>query len=58
MKWEIITDANGNISMRALYYHLSYGSDDSSSWVGAELTGSTAPVPWRLIPADGTGRFY
>ena len=56
MKWEIITDANGNISMQALYYHEGYGRDASSSFVGAELTGSTAPVPWRLIPADG--RFY
>ena len=55
MKWEIITDANGNIAMKALYYR-DYGTDDSSSWVGAELTGSKAPVPWRLIPADG--RFY
>jgi len=24
-----------------------------SSWVGAEIKGSTVPVQWRLIPADG-----
>ena len=55
MKWEIITDANGNISIQTLYYR-ELGGDFSRSWVGAELTGSTPPVPWRLIPADG--RFY
>ena len=57
MKWEIITDANGNISIRAYYYLHGYGRrESSSSWVGARLTGSEAPVPWRLIPVDG--RFY
>ena len=44
MKWEIITDAHGNISVKALEYR-GPGGDDSSSWVGAELNGSTAPVP-------------
>ena len=53
MKWEIITDANGNISIQAFYFLASRDSDASSSWVGAELKGSTVPVSWRLIPADG-----
>ena len=52
MKWKITNDASGNISMQAHYYLVVDGSD-ASTWVGAELTGSTAPVPWRLIPADG-----
>ena len=58
MKWEIITDASGNISIQSVYYHENHGLDasESSSWVSAELTGSTEPVPWRLIPADG--KFY
>ena len=57
MKWEITTDANGNISIQAFYYREGYGGRDaSSSWVGAKLAGSTVPVPWRLIPADG--KFY
>ena len=42
-KWDITQD-NGNISIRSPYA--------PSSWVGAEITGSTVPVPWRLIPAD------
>jgi hypothetical protein len=25
-------------------------------WVGADITGSSVPVPWRLIPVDG--KFY
>ena len=57
MKWKIITDANGNISMQSLYYHgAKVGKNAIPSWAGAELTGSTVPVPWRLIPADG--RFF
>ena len=43
-KWDITNDTNGNISMRSPYA--------PSLWVGAEITGSTVPVPWRLIPAD------
>jgi len=44
LQWDITQDANGNISMRSSYA--------PSSWVGSEMTGSTVPVPWRLIPAD------
>ena len=44
-KWQITNDTNGNITMTSPY--------TPSSWVGAEITGSTVPVPWRLIPADG-----
>jgi len=47
-KWDIRHDSNGNISMRSLFA--------PSSWVGPEITGSTVPVPWRLIPAGGN--FY
>ena len=43
-KWDITRDANGYISMTSPYA--------PSSWVGAEIQGSTVPVPWRLIPAD------
>jgi len=43
--WNITQDANGNISMRSVIA--------PSSWVGADMTGSTVPVPWQLIPADG-----
>jgi len=45
-QWDITHDANGNISIRSFY----------DLWVDAEINGSTAPVPWRLIPASG--RFY
>jgi len=41
-------DTNGNISISS--------PRSPSSWVGADTTGSTKPVPWRLIPADG--KFY
>ena len=44
-----VPDSNGNISMLSRHYN---ASDAISSWAGAELTGSTVPVPWRLIPAD------
>ena len=47
-KWDITHDTNGNISIKSAYA--------PSSWVGANITGSTVPVPWRLIPADG--KFY
>ena len=43
-KWDITHNAGGNISMTSQY-------SPSSSWVGANIAGSTAPVPWRLIPA-------
>ena len=43
-KWHITHDTNGNISMTSPY--------SPSLWVGAEMTWSTVPVPWRLIPAD------
>jgi len=48
VQWDITHDTNGNISMRSLHAQ--------SSWVGAEVTWSTVPVPWRLIPADS--KFY
>ena len=48
-KWDIARDTNGNISILS-------ASFTPSSWVGADITGSTVPVPWRLIPADG--KFY
>ena len=47
-KWDITHDANGNISMTSPY--------GSSYWVGAEISGSNVPVPWRLIQADS--KFY
>ena len=43
-KWHIKQDTNGNISVKSVYA--------PSSWVGADITGSMVPVPWRLIPAD------
>jgi hypothetical protein len=43
-QWDIKHDIDGNITMTSLYA--------PSSWVGADLAGSTVPVPWRLIPAD------
>ena len=43
-KWDITHDTNGNIFMTSPYA--------PSSWVGAEITGSAVPVPWRVIPAD------
>jgi hypothetical protein len=48
MQWDITNDNNGNISITSPFA--------SSSWVGANITGSTVPVPWRLIPADS--KFY
>ena len=39
-KWDIARDANCNISIRSPFA--------PSSWVGAEITGSTVPVPWRF----------
>ena len=47
-KWDIAHDTNGNISITSPYA--------PSSWVGAEITGSTVPVPWRLIRVDS--KFY
>ena len=44
LKWDITHDSNHNITMTSPFA--------PSSWVGAELTGSTVPVPWRLIPSD------
>jgi len=44
LKWDITHDANGYISMTSPYAPF--------SWVGADITGSIVPVPWRLIPAD------
>jgi hypothetical protein len=43
-KWDITQDTNGNIFITSPYA--------PSSWVGADITGSTVPVPWRLIPVD------
>ena len=48
LQWHITNDINGNISMTSPYA--------PSSWVGADIRGSTVPVPWRLIPADS--KFY
>ena len=45
LQWHITHDTNGNIFMTSLYA--------PPSWVGAEMTESTVPVSWRLIPADG-----
>ena len=42
-KWDITQDSDGNISMASPFA--------PSSWVGAQMTASTVPVPWRLIPA-------
>jgi len=44
LQWDITYDTDGNISLTSPY--------TPSSWVGADVTGSTVPVPWRLIPAD------
>jgi len=49
-QWNITNDTNGNISMTSPGCFL-------PSWVGAEITGSTVPVPWRLIPADGNSYY-
>jgi len=43
-QWVISQDADGNISMTSPYA--------PSSWVGVDMTGSTVPVPWRVIPVD------
>ena len=45
LKWDITHDSNGNIFIRSL-------DPPSYPWVGEEITLSTVPVPWRLIPAD------
>jgi len=45
MKWDIKREIDGDISMTSPYA--------PSSWVGANLAGSTMPVLWRLFPADG-----
>ena len=47
-KWDITHDSSGNIFMTS--------PCAPSSWVGVDVTGSTLPVPWRLIPADD--KFY
>jgi hypothetical protein len=49
-KWDITHDTskNGNISITSSAFPL--------SWVGAEISGSTVPTPWRLIPVDS--KFY
>ena len=43
-KWGITQDTNGNISIKSLHA--------PSLWIGAEITQSAVPVPWRLITAD------
>jgi len=51
LQWDITQDANGNISIKSLM--------DPFSWVGADMTGSRVPVPWRLIQAfNNNDRFY
>jgi len=47
-QWDITHDTNGNIFITSPY--------TPSLWVGADITGSTVPIPWRLISADG--KFY
>ena len=49
-KWDITRDADGNISMTP--------PCAPSLWVGADMTESTAPVPWRLIPVSVNRKFY
>ena len=45
-KWDVKHyTTNDNISIKSVYW--------GSRWAGANITGSTVPVPWRLIPADG-----
>jgi len=53
--WDITHDTNGNIFMTTPYYP---PTSSSPRWVGVDIstTGSTVPVPWRLIPVDG--KFY
>jgi len=48
-QWDIKRDSDGNISIRSLWA--------TSSWIVDDITGSTVPVPWRLIPADSES-FY
>jgi hypothetical protein len=49
LQWDITNDTNGNIFMTPVTPLTS-----PSSWVGADFTtGSTVPVPWRLIRAYG-----
>jgi len=47
-QWDITNDANGSIFIMS--------SHRPPWWVGADITESKVPVPWRLIPADG--KFY
>jgi len=49
-QWDITQDTNGNIFMRSV--------NAPSSWVGADMTGSTVPIPWRLIQADSNSYYY
>jgi len=42
--WDI---TNGNISMTSPFLQSSW-----APWLGADMSRSTVPVPWRLIPAD------
>ena len=42
-KWDITQNSDGNISMASPFAQ--------SSWVGADMTAFTVPVPWRLITA-------
>jgi len=44
LELDVTQDTYGNISITSPF--------NSSSWVGVDMTGSTVPVPWRLIPAD------
>ena len=50
LQWNITNDTNGNIFMTS--------SNAPWKWVGADLTWSMAPVPWRLIPVDGKSYYY
>ena len=52
--WEIISDANGNISIS--WANSVSGSTLETSWVGAGLQITGSKVPWRLIAADD--KFY
>ena len=47
-KWHITNDTNGNLNISTGMI-----TQKRPSWVDVEITWSTVPVPWRLIPADG-----
>jgi len=50
LHWDITQDNNGNTCIRSVY--------SPSSWVGADMTRSMVPVPWRLIRVPADSKFY